>query len=489
MAQEQNNKIDNEMMTNNVRSIECGFSKIQISKPFPFWDLPRKGDIADDTINLNSLPNVHPMTVKVERHANSIASEIQSPDSSNGDPSRFNPIKARNVAIRVLTSPDAVKEVTSVTFSIDDPRWNCKAGDSFGLCCENDPDAVDSLLDILGLEGSQYIRVTSLGPIMSDSLLETINGRIISIRELLLKYTDIMHFPKKSFLRHLADFCDTETDCRNLLFLSGKAGSSDYIALANGHASLIDFLHTFSSCKPSLECLLSHLPLLHPRFYSVCSASDRREKVEFIYSCMDYTLPNGSSRQGVCSSWLERIKSVLSTTKDFELSIIPRPSQHFRLPEDPTTPMIMICAGTGVSPFVGFLRTLALKGYKMDFTWLIYGFRHRSNDFLFADELASFEASGLLSKLTIAVSREPESGHPKYVQDALRKHSEELFKLIREDEKSKIYICGDELTMIRDVNSTIQEILQQHKDLTTKEAQAELNALNANKRIIRDVWA
>lgn len=472
---------------------------------FPFWPLPRKDheEIPEEIItpSANDISNGvigKVNTVKVSFVNNNEEEDVfhDALAVDEGEASVLNPVIAHDVTMKILTSKEAVKEVTLVSFTVTDSRWRCEAGDSFAVCCENDPLAVDSLLGILELDGSRLVKTTPLIPIMSGSLLELIAGQTLSVREIFLKHTDIMHFPKKTLLRAMADFCKDDSDRHNLLYLASKTGSSDYMKLASEHASLVDFVHTFRSCRPPLEFLLGHLPALHPRFYSVCSAgntnnpsSNEKQAVEFIYSCMDYKLPSGDERRGVCSAWLERLKMKLQSGEDrISLKVFPRPAPHFRLPTDLSIPMIMICAGTGVSPFIGFLRTLERKKLCMAFTWLIFGFRHRSHDFLFADELGNYKSLGILSRLTITTSREPDSGHPKYVQGALKTHSKELYELMTGPKSAIIYICGDELTMIKDVNAAIQDMLREHGGMDAKQALNEFNSWNSAKRIIRDVW-
>jgi sulfite reductase alpha subunit-like flavoprotein len=314
---------------------------------------------------------------------------------------------------------------------------------------------------------------------MSETLLEMIDGKCLSLHKLLLEFVDFMHFPKKSFLRHLAEHCSDEGEKKNLLYLSSRAGSADYMKLANQHISLLDFLFSFPTCKPTLECLFSHVPLLHPRFFSVCNAPSR-EKIEFIYSTTEFSMPDGTKRLGVCSNWLESRKQ-----KD-NWRIFPRITSHkFHLPER-NSKAIMICAGTGVSPFVGFLRTLAAEESKLAFSWLFFGFRHLKRDFLFREELEAFIEKGILDKLTISTSREPE--HPKYVQDAFKANSKAIYQLMSKGEDCFIYICGDELSMVKDINDCIQQMLIDHGGVGKEEAQEIVKSWNTTRRIRRDIW-
>ena len=67
-----------------------------------------------------------------------------------------------------------------------------------------------------------------------------------------------------------------------------------------------------------------------------------------------------------------------------------RTNQHFRPPDDLSLPIIMVGPGTGVAPFVGFLKERSFlrqqaqaSGQSYGETWLFYGCRNKELDFLF----------------------------------------------------------------------------------------------------------
>jgi sulfite reductase alpha subunit-like flavoprotein len=73
--------------------------------------------------------------------------------------------------------------------------------------------------------------------------------------------------------------------------------------------------------------------------------------------------------------------------------------------------VIMVGAGTGVSPFLGFVQhrelLSAVDAGKSDW-WLFFGCRNESKDFIYREDLEGSVSRGVLHKLTVAFSRDAE---------------------------------------------------------------------------------
>ena len=92
-------------------------------------------------------------------------------------------------------------------------------------------------------------------------------------------------------------------------------------------------------------------------------------------------------------------------------------AQHFALPADPTTPVIMIGPGTGIAPFRAFLQERgAVKAPGRN--WLFFGHQHSNYDFFYEKELVGMRSAGLLNRLTLAWSRDADE--KIYVQHRMR---------------------------------------------------------------------
>ena len=103
--------------------------------------------------------------------------------------------------------------------------------------------------------------------------------------------------------------------------------------------------------------------------------------------------------------------------------------------------MILIAAGTGIAPFIGFLQHWeAMKASGN--VWLIHGFRTNGEDDLYHDELQGFVDRNVLSAWTKCISR-PSSDEVlrRYVQDGIKTHAESVWEWIDKD-KASLYLCG-----------------------------------------------
>ena len=418
-----------------------------------------------EPINADLVPRL-PSSLPVVEYLEEDGEEVAHPAAPRGS-------HAVIVEKELLTSLDAVKPVYRFAFDAAGLNWQYEAGDSFDLYCSNPCSTVDELLTRCGIKPESVVSISNHPTYTFDR---------ISVKQLFAEHVEISQFPKKAFLRHLAEFTEDLREKRCLLYLSSRLGSSEYLALAQQCACLVDFLATFPSTKPTLECLLQHLPHLFPRSYSLISSPlDDAKTVEFIASMTTFETgePDKRTRFGVCSGYLNDIVQVGD-----KISVKPRDQvSFFKLPKDSQRPLLFICAGTAIAPFIGFLRHRQLLSEPLGQCVLYYGFRSRSADYLFKEELEHYRKSGNLTRLRCATSRE----EPKqYVQDVMLEDEDFLYEFIM-DEKSLIYLCGDEMTMIKGVNDALLSILNAKLN-NLSEAQDLLKRWTSEKKILRDIW-
>jgi sulfite reductase (NADPH) flavoprotein alpha-component len=145
--------------------------------------------------------------------------------------------------------------------------------------------------------------------------------------------------------------------------------------------------------------------------------------------------------------------------------------------------MIMVGPGTGVAPFRGFLQERRAQGARGK-NWLFFGEQRCPADFLYRDELEAMRKEGLLTRLDTAFSRDqPEK---IYVQHRMRQHAHDLFAWL--EEGAYFYVCGDASRMAKDVDATLQEIIQTAGARTPVQAADDVLQLRQQNRYLRDVY-
>jgi sulfite reductase (NADPH) flavoprotein alpha-component len=143
----------------------------------------------------------------------------------------------------------------------------------------------------------------------------------------------------------------------------------------------------------------------------------------------------------------------------------------------------MVGPGTGVAPFRAFLQERMATEAKGK-NWLFFGHQRSDCDFFYQEELAAMQSTGLLTRLTLAWSRD---GDEKiYVQDRMREEGAELFSWL--EAGAHFYVCGDAKRMAKDVERTLAEVVAEHGKRSLEDAAAYVNNLKKAGRYQADVY-
>ncbi|MFT4233793.1 MAG: hypothetical protein QM607_02120, partial [Microbacterium sp.] len=161
--------------------------------------------------------------------------------------------------------------------------------------------------------------------------------------------------------------------------------------------------------------------------------------------------------------------------------VFPLPNRTFRLPEDPSTPIVMVGPGVGVAPFRGFLADRAQVPDRGP-AWLFFGDQHEASDFSYREEWGQWLADGVLTRLDTAFSRD--QTERVYVQDRMRENGGELVRWL--DEGACFYVCGDGKRMAADVDDALYEIAV--AELGSAAGEALVVRMHREKRYLRDVY-
>ena len=220
--------------------------------------------------------------------------------------------------------------------------------------------------------------------------------------------------------------------------------------------SILDVLEDHPDCKLPFAVYLDSLKPLSPRQYSVSSSplanvdfiqtpegtTAQRLIASLTYDVHDEAAWSGDNRRfyGVASTYLARQEP------GEKIRCFPRPTNiNFHLPFDPTVPIIMVCAGTGLAPMRGFIQERATiknaRNAKVGPAILYFGCRHFEKDFIYSDELKQWEADGVVSVRGCFSKVAPEGQTAQRVPDRMWDERKELAELFGEG-GAKVFICG-----------------------------------------------
>lgn len=250
--------------------------------------------------------------------------------------------------------------------------------------------------------------------------------------------------------------------------------------------TVIDLLERFGSVDLSFEKFLDMLPALKTRQYSISSSPLwKADHVTLTVAVVDAPALSGNGRyEGVASSYLARL------TAGDSLSVAVRPSNaRFRPPAEVNLPMIMICAGSGIAPFRGFLQERALqkqRGENVGPSLLFFGIDDPDVDFLYRDELDEWANCGVVEVMP-AYSNRPEQG-ARFVQDKVWLEREKISALFAQG--ATVYVCGDGKNMAPAVRAMLGRIYQDATGENDENASAWVDTMEREHgRYVADVFA
>jgi len=375
--------------------------------------------------------------------------------------SRKNPFPARHTVNRLLSGASSQKETRHHEISLSGSDLAYEVGDSLGVFASNDPLLVQELLTTIGASGEEV--VTSHDGIQK------------SLREALWK-DYIITTPSKEFLAAVVSKAGVEAE--HLAALTGDATKKKELEAYLWGREIIDFLLTFPRMTFTPDEFARSLRKLQPRLYSIASSQKAvGEAVHLTIATVRYET-FGRKRNGVASTFFAD-----RTPPEVPVPVFVHTAKHFRLPEDPATPVIMVGPGTGVAPFRAYLQERkAIGGGGKN--WLFFGEQRRDSDFLYESELLAMQKDGTLTQLDLAFSRD--QAEKVYVQHRMKEASRELYAWL--EEGAHFFVCGDGERMAKDVDAELHAIIQREKGCSVEEAAAYIDALKKTKRYKKDVY-
>lgn len=382
--------------------------------------------------------------------ASSVASAVQQA-VGHSQYSKENPFPARLSVNQKITGRDSTKDIRHIEINLADSGLTYQPGDALGVWFDNDADLVREVLALTGLSGDEA----------------TAHG---TLRAALTSHFELTRL-HGGFITGLADISDNAA-------LKDLAGDKAQVNALVASTQIVDVLKRFPTALTA-EQLIGLLRPLTPRLYSIASAqSEVEEEVHLTVGVVRYPQEDGTVRSGAASSYLaDRL------IEDGEVRVFVEHNDNFRLPANPDTPVIMVGPGTGIAPFRAFMQEREAQGAEGK-NWLFFGNPHFTQDFLYQVEWQRYVKSGLLSKISLAFSRD--QANKIYVQDRLREAGQELYQWL--EAGAHFYVCGDANKMAKDVQEALLDVIAEHGHKSREEAEEYLSELRRAKRYQRDVY-
>ncbi|MFL5804869.1 MAG: bifunctional cytochrome P450/NADPH--P450 reductase [Roseiflexaceae bacterium] len=358
-----------------------------------------------------------------------------------------------------------------------------RAGDYLVVLPMNPHDNVDRALRRFGLSYDAQV-VIHMAP-GGQTFFPT--NQPINAGELLASYVELGLPATRKQIEQLAVSTPCPPEKQALEALIAEDATYEETIL-NKRVSVLDLLERYLSCGLPFSAFLQMLSPLKPRQYSISSSPLwSADHCTLTLAVVDAPALSGQGKYyGVASTYMAQARP------GTKVAMMVRPSNvAFHPPEPLATPIIMVCAGTGIAPFRGFIQDRALRaiqaeGQMIGSALLFFGCSHPDVDFLYQDELADWERQGVVS-VRPAFSAQP-PGDIKYVQDRLWQDRADVVELMKQG--AVFYVCGDGRRMAPAVYETCIRIYQQATNATPEEAEQWMTEMErTHGRYVADVFA
>lgn len=288
-------------------------------------------------------------------------------------------------------------------------------------------------------------------------------------------------------LRILASHATVLADRDALLALTERDAYERRVR--GGCLTLGDVLDLFPSTSLPLDRLVSTVPQLLPRYYSISSptpAPGSPPQLDITLRHVRVSRPeDGSVFNGTCSAYLA------TRVPGQHVDVAVRPSS-FRLPTNPATPVLMVAGGIGIAPFRAFLldriRQAEGSGTAFGNAVLLYGTRDES-DGVYADLIArAIKVGALTAASTGYAAPLSRREKPAMAADLMQQHEEAVWQCLgAPDSTGSLYVCGGASGFGSSVVATVKTIFQRRGGMTPAAADERVATLLNAHRFVEDL--
>ncbi|GME27215.1 NADPh-cytochrome p450 reductase [Neofusicoccum parvum] len=382
-------------------------------------------------------------------------------------------------------------------------------GDHIAVWPTNPGKEVDRFLQILGL-GSKRDTVISVKG--TDPTAKVPFPAPTTYDAVVRYHMEICAPVSRQFVSSLAQFAPNDTIKAEMAKIGGD---KDYFQEKVAHLNLniAQLLELQSNgeqwSKVPFSIMIEGLHKIQPRYYSISSSSLVQKDKISITAVVESVEKAGAPHivKGVTTNYLLALKqkqhgvaepdphglnyALTGPRNKYDGIHVPVHVRHsnFKLPSDPSKPIIMVGPGTGVAPFRGFVQERAAQaaaGENVGKTLLFFGCRRSDEDFLYQEEWEQYKKDlGDKFEMHTAFSREGPS--KVYVQHKIQENAELVDQLLQQ--KAYFYVCGDAANMARAVNELLGQIISKQRGLPESKGEEIVKSMRASNQYQEDVWS
>jgi nitric oxide synthase oxygenase domain/subunit/sulfite reductase alpha subunit-like flavoprotein len=348
-------------------------------------------------------------------------------------------------------------------------------GDHLVVHPSNRDSLVDAMIARLGINGiaNLAMAVSPDADVDPSSPFAPVLSGPFTQRQLLADHIDITTPVSQPLLALLANYASDGAEAKALMSLASDPGA--YAKwVERYHPGLALVLIQFTSIQCSLNELMHLCTGIQPRYYSISSSS--ASELHLTVGKTEWTTPRLRSKgkltlhKGVASSFL------IGLHPGGAVRCSVRSCRSFHLPSDPTMPVVMIGAGSGIAPFRSFWQgeeAAAASSHEGEGgdgegegegvvpqrrpLHLVFGCRNE-NEELHAKEVTAMRSSGVLASYHVAYSR-PASGKKMHAHDIMGSVGADVWELVA-NKQAAVYVCGS-IGFAENVRRAVKRLIKQ----------------------------
>lgn len=378
------------------------------------WKEPMWAAVAD-AMNLEEREEVYEPVYEVTEKTDMSAEEdhifLGEPNKNHLEGKSKGPFNANNPFIAPIAESreifhDKTRNCLHLEVDIEGSKMSYTTGDHIAVWPNNSGREVDRFFNVLDMNEKKHTVISVKG---LDATAKVPFPSPTTYEAVVRYHMEICAPVSRQFVSTIAQFAPNDSIKEEI---SKIGGDKDVFSekVAKNNYNIAQFLETFGEKwnKIPFSLFIEALHKLQPRYYSISSSSVVQKQKVGITAVVVSDGAEGNQHvvKGVTTNYLLALKNKQHGDEEdphgLEYAIngprnkydgihVPVHIRHsnFKLPSDPTKPVIMVGPGTGVAPFRGFIQEraqLAKNGENVGKMILFFGCRKEKEDFIYKDE-------------------------------------------------------------------------------------------------------